>query len=137
MYYTLKYTDDMPVGTGGYARTFLIRIRPKYRDDVGIHKHEIYHVKQFWQTLGFHGLFYICSKKYRLWSEVQAYSIQLQYQPALSNVELYRDMYAGFIVTDYKLNHQSWLRKTIRTITNSACFSITKEEVIPLLKGVN
>ena len=45
-----RYTDDMPAWMGGYAKWFYIAIRPKYRDDKGIHEHELQHVKQWWIT---------------------------------------------------------------------------------------
>ena len=47
----IRYTDDMPAPwVGGYARWFYIAIRPKYKDDKGIHAHELEHVKQWWIT---------------------------------------------------------------------------------------
>ena len=44
----ITYTDDMPADFGGVAKYFFIKIRPKYRNDVGIHKHEEGHVTQWW-----------------------------------------------------------------------------------------
>lgn len=44
------YTDDLPDDVGGTAVYFIVRIRPKYRDDIGIQTHEYQHVKQ-WYTL--------------------------------------------------------------------------------------
>jgi len=46
----IRYTDSMPQWMGGYAKWFYIAIRPKYRDDKGIHAHELEHVKQWWIT---------------------------------------------------------------------------------------
>jgi hypothetical protein len=46
----IRYTDDMPAWMGGYAQWFYIAIRPKYKDDKGIHAHELEHVKQWWLT---------------------------------------------------------------------------------------
>jgi hypothetical protein len=46
----IRYTDDMPQWVGGYAKWFYIAIRPKYKDDKGIHAHELEHVKQWWIT---------------------------------------------------------------------------------------
>ena len=46
----IRYTDDMPAWMGGYARWFYVAIRPKYREDKGIHAHELEHVKQWWLT---------------------------------------------------------------------------------------
>ena len=79
MLYSLKYTDRMPnEWCGGYARMWFIRIRPKYKDDIGLLEHEKVHVRQFWRMCGFHGLLY-WFKWYRLKSEVEAYRIQLKY----------------------------------------------------------
>ena len=104
MIFSLKYTDDMPGNVGGYAKAWFIRIRPKYKDDKGIHNHELTHVSQFWRTFGFHSLIYLLSKKYRLNAEVEAYKEQLKHTPASLDPERYRDMYAGFICDDYGLD---------------------------------
>ena len=104
MIYSLKYTDSMPDNQGGYARAWFIRIRPRYKDDKGLLAHEMEHVKQFWRTCGFHGLFYLLSKKYKLNTEVEAYKEQLKHEPASLDPERYRDMYAGFIADDYGLD---------------------------------
>lgn len=45
--YTI-YTDDLPEDIGGRANAFIVRIKTKYKDDVGIHNHEYTHVNQFW-----------------------------------------------------------------------------------------
>lgn len=42
------YTDNIPVGFGGYAKAFVIFLRTKYRDDDGIHAHESEHVRQWY-----------------------------------------------------------------------------------------
>jgi len=103
-YYSLKYTDDMKEGTGGYAKGWFIRLRPKYREDKGILEHEKCHVRQWFFTLGSHSLLYLFFKPYRLWSEVQAYREQLDWPPALlDRPEYLLDKYAGFISTKYKL----------------------------------
>jgi len=105
MIYSLSYTDAMPSeNVGGYAKAWFIRIRPRYKDDVGILEHEKIHVWQWWRTLGFHSLFYLLSKKYRLNAEVEAYKEQLKFAPATSNPERYKDMYAGFIADNYGLD---------------------------------
>lgn len=100
-YYSLKFTDDMPEGTGGYARAWFIRLRPKYINDWGIFEHEKFHVRQWYFTLGLHGLLYLLCKQYRLWSEVQAYKYQLSFPPY--NVEN-KELFAKFIAEDYKLD---------------------------------
>jgi hypothetical protein len=103
-YYSLKYTDDMKEGTGGYAKAWFIRLRPKYREDKGILEHEKCHVRQWFFTLGSHSLLYLLVKPYRLWAEVQAYREQLDWPPALLDRPKYLDLYAGFISTRYKLD---------------------------------
>ena len=104
MLYSLRYTDDMPDNFAGYARAWFIRIRPAYKDDKGLHEHELEHVRQFWRTLGFHGLLYLVSKKYKLNAEVEAYQEQLKYAPATTNIEHYRKLYAQYISEDYGLD---------------------------------
>lgn len=42
------YTDDLPEGVGGTTAYFVVRIRPKYRDDTGIRMHEYTHVGQWY-----------------------------------------------------------------------------------------
>jgi len=104
MLYSLKYTDDMPENTGGYAKAWFVRIRPKYKDDKGIHNHELCHVAQFWKLGIFHMVIYTWNKSYRLNCEVEAYREQLKHEPASLDPERYRDMYAGFIADDYGLD---------------------------------
>jgi len=82
-YYRLKYTSATKrfkrnPWCGGYAKAFCIWIRPKYEKDNGILEHEKTHVRQFYFTLGFHGLLYLLCKPYRLWAEIQAYRKQLE-----------------------------------------------------------
>lgn len=100
-YYRLTYTDDMSEGVGGYAKFWFIYLRPKYVDDRGILEHEKYHVQEFYKTLGFHALLYLCSKAYRLRSEVGAYKEQLLYPPYTPGN---KEMFARFISEDYGLN---------------------------------
>jgi hypothetical protein len=53
-WHSLKYTDELPENTGGDAKAWFVRVRPKYKlggptPDPGIHAHEIQgHVKRFW-----------------------------------------------------------------------------------------
>jgi hypothetical protein len=119
----IHYTDNLPEGVGGTAQGPIIRIRPKYKDDKGIHAHELEHVKQWWiativsavllaaglyhfqeplwgaiGSIGTHGLLYKLIPAYRLWAEVQAHKVQLQYSPtALSH-------FAKRIATKYDLD---------------------------------
>jgi len=97
MWYSLKYTDKMPDGIAGYAKAWFIRIRPQYRDDVGILKHEEIHVKQFYRSLGFSNLMHTLLKKSKLRAEVEAYREQLKWPPAMADRAHYLNCYAGFI----------------------------------------
>ncbi|MEC5207373.1 hypothetical protein QF022_002329 [Vogesella perlucida] len=111
------YTDRLPEGVGGTANGPLVRIRPEYRDDAGIHAHEYQHVIQWYQegALGMllvalialaagchwslalaiapvgmaaHSLGYALSASHRLWCEVQAYQVQMQYGLRLDDAAL-------------------------------------------------
>jgi hypothetical protein len=104
MLYSLKYTDSIPDGFGGVAIAWFIRIRPKYKDDVGLLEHEKVHVAQFWRTFGFHGLLYTLFKSYRLKSEVEAYREQLCWPPALTDRAHCIGHYSEFIAEKYGLN---------------------------------
>jgi hypothetical protein len=119
MIYSLKYTDDMPKENGGYAKFWFIRLRPKYKNDQDILEHEKEHVRQWWHLLLLHPVLYLCSKKYRQWSEVSAYRVQLQYPPASLDVEYYRDMYAGWLSDPSKVTGYG--------------LTLTKEEAVRLL----
>lgn len=120
------YTDNLPPIWGGYANAFVVRIRPKYREDAGIHAHEAEHVRQWWMGVligalvaltilsipsvwsvwwplaliagcTLHPLAYLLPR-YRLWAEARAYRIQLKH---------YSDdrtrLFAEFIATRYNL----------------------------------
>lgn len=98
------YTDRfIPANSAGCARGPVIFIRPKYRDDIGLLRHEECHVRQWWHTLGLHSILYLVSKAYRLKAEVEAYREQLKHPPANGSEE-YRDKYAGFVSTGYGLD---------------------------------
>jgi hypothetical protein len=119
----IRYTDDMPAWMGGYAKWFYIAIRPKYRDDKGIHEHEKEHVKQWWLTtilaaviigaicyrtgysyayMGFSvsvfQILYLVIPWFKLQMEVEAYRQQLKHY-ADDRVPLF----AKFIATKYDL----------------------------------
>lgn len=98
MYPLTFYTDKfVPANAGACARGPVIFIRPKYRNDVGLYEHELMHVKQWVFSLGLHSFLYLLSKRYRLWSEVQAYQKQLEYSPQDIN------LFAKFIAENYGL----------------------------------
>ena len=58
--------------TGRSYGVFII-IRPHHRDDKVLLEHELIHCKQFYRTLGIHGIAYNVNKKYRLYAELEAY----------------------------------------------------------------
>ena len=74
------YTDKfIPKKSVAITLGFIILIRPQYKDDIGLLKHEQIHVKQFWKSFCLFPLLYLLSSKYRLDSEVEAYREQLRY----------------------------------------------------------
>jgi hypothetical protein len=108
------YTDNLPPNVGGTAQAFVVKIRPKYKDDKGIHDHEYVHVKQWYRLLfiwllavglavasewvpleyagvaiagvGLHGLLYLLIPSYRLEAEAEAYAAQVK--PDRSDLDL-------------------------------------------------
>ena len=94
------YVNAIAPGVGGRNTFGIVRIIKKLYHDQGIYMHECFHVAQcltgwavwtifvvamgwpWWAALpGFalHGLIYKGVRKYRLWSEVQAYKVQMRY----------------------------------------------------------
>jgi hypothetical protein len=74
------YTESLPAPwCGGTANGPVVRLRPKYQNDTGILAHELVHVRQWYRTLGLHGILYTASRRYRLASEVEAYREQLRH----------------------------------------------------------
>ena len=60
-----------------------------------VYQHELEHVKQWYMTLGLHGLLYKFSKRYRLWSEVRAYKQSIAHGRTLQSATL-GVMWAGY-----------------------------------------
>lgn len=82
------YTDDIDSKFGGFceypnllSRVFskpcVIKIRPKYKDDLGLLKHELKHVEQF-NADYFYGLKYKFLKSFRYKMELEAYAEQIK-----------------------------------------------------------
>lgn len=110
-YYLLKYTTSLSTGFGGTTQGPIIKILPKYKDDIGLLEHEKTHVRQwyFWLAVGLllgtmlnllvspslwpllglapflHQLLYKFVRPYRCWCEVQAYRKQIAVGGYLSN----------------------------------------------------
>lgn len=119
MIYALTfYTDKLPDNVGGAAYAFVVRIRPKYKDDKGIHAHEYEHVKQWWITsfiscaalaagsfafkypielvpfgIAVYSMAYTFIDKYRLYAEAKAFAKQVK--PDHSDLESMAARLAG------------------------------------------
>lgn len=102
------YTDNLPANFAGTAQAFVVKIRPKYKDDKGLHEHEYTHVKQWYKWLflwllftallvlgtyehlgltlaplaiagvGVHGLLYLLVPSYKFHAEAEAYAVQVK-----------------------------------------------------------
>ena len=104
MLYTLFISNEViPEGSAGCTKAWFIYIRPAYKEDRPLLEHEKIHVRQFWRTLGFHALFYLLSKTYRLNAEVEAYRVQLSYCNEWDK-EINRQKFAERISTKYGLD---------------------------------
>lgn len=106
------YSEGLPEHIGGMAQTFVVVIHPKYRDDRGIHQHELEHVKQWYVTvaavlllaalayfggqfgmagglaiasIGTDGVLYRRWRRFRLWSEAAAYARQMRFPDRKGN----------------------------------------------------
>jgi hypothetical protein len=71
----------IPDRFAAYTVAFIILMRPTHRADYALIAHERTHVKQFWRTLGLHGLMYPLSEKYRYKSELEAHRVEYQMAP--------------------------------------------------------
>ena len=86
MKYRIEYTDELPSWVGGRCTfpvlpyfgmgTCTIKIKYKYKDDLGLLNHEIEHARQY-KNNWFHVVKYKFSKKYRFESELKAYKMQI------------------------------------------------------------
>lgn len=124
-YYLVKVTENIVNGFGGTAQGPIIKVLPKYKDDIGLLEHEKVHVRQWyaWLALGLligtlltllvspslwplfglapflHSLLYKFVRPYRRWCEVQAYRKQLATGGYNSN-----DFAVAALVEKYDLN---------------------------------
>lgn len=109
--YLIMRVEELPNGFGGTAQGPLIKILPKYKDDIGLYEHEKMHVRQwyFWLAIGLllgtmltllvspslwplfglapflHQLLHKFVRPYRCWCEVQAYRKQIAVGGYVSN----------------------------------------------------
>lgn len=103
------YTDKL-VPMGGISYVFgplcFILIKPKYKDDVGLHDHQMVHIYQHWRSFWVHHFKYNESDKYRFESEVEAYAVQYGAYPDKKHF----DLFVEFMLEKYKL---AFCKKTI------------------------
>lgn len=94
---SLVFYTDRFIKPWAAATTYgpIICIRPEHKGDEGLLQHEKVHVRQWYRTLGLHGILYTISKKYRLSSEIEAYAVSLKYYPSSL------DHYAKVVAENY------------------------------------
>lgn len=100
----VAYSDQLPPDVGSASEAFFVIVNPKYRDDAGIHQHELEHVVQWYASaamllclalaawfqdkggeavgfvvasVGMHGFLYRRWRRFRLWAESAAYARQM------------------------------------------------------------
>ena len=95
------YVDKLKSGFAGFTNAFVVRILKSKINDRSILEHELTHVKQWYRTLGLHGILYLVSKKYRYRAELEAYRHQLKF---VKNKYLSADRFASYISRKYNLN---------------------------------
>jgi hypothetical protein len=94
---TVFYSKLVPPSAAGWAPGPFVIIRPEYKEDAGLLAHELVHVEQFWRRPYTHIPMYLASKAYRLACEVEAYKVQLEYNPRQIHT------FARFLATSYML----------------------------------
>lgn len=124
------YSEELPEHIGGMAQTFIVVIHPKYRDDTGIHQHELEHVTQWYAmvaamlmlavlayvqsqfgaaaglamaSIGMDGLLYRRWRRFRLWSEAAAYARQMRFPDRKGNYLSLADATRRLCSTRYDL----------------------------------
>lgn len=74
------FYKDLGPSIKGRSKGLWIEIDNKYKDDIGLLEHERCHVRQFFRTVGFHGVLTLISKTYKYNSEVEAFGYSLYYK---------------------------------------------------------
>jgi hypothetical protein len=121
-YPLIFYTDK--IKHAGEVRGPVVFIRPQYREDKGLHAHELVHVRQWLvatalavvglyavgvgldlgailcpAAVAAHGVLYNVSDDYRLYCEVEAYAEQAEHYP-----DDRVDLFGKFVAEDYNLD---------------------------------
>lgn len=125
MKYVVEYTEDIPVGFGGkmfspslifklIGNPCIIKIRPEYKEDVGLLNHEIKHVEQF-NKYWFYNIMYDLSKEFRYRMELEAY---------LEQVRTY----------EYKYLSQCWW--IVEALCNKYNLNVNQDKVIKDIENI-
>ena len=85
-------------------------------------EHELYHVEEYWRyppiSWVYHPIMYVANNKYRLKSELGAYSAQLSFiDDKMKNK--YKDMFIEMIYEDYNINYD---KKFIEKLFNEQIY---------------
>jgi hypothetical protein len=92
----------IPARFAAYTIGPLVFIRPAYKTDEGLRRHEMTHVAQFWKSWGFSVIAYELSKKARLQYEAEAYAVQRSYDLSVGKGDKLL-LFGGFLVKNYNL----------------------------------
>lgn len=114
------------IGKGFAGRSYgvFIVVRPDYRNDEPLIQHELEHCRQWYRTLGVHGILMKVCSNWRFKREVEAYAVQ-----ALWHTEDERNGCIGrfsvFISEKYNLDvsyraARKWLKREINERTDNA-----------------
>jgi hypothetical protein len=91
------YVDDLGGNSIGRANAFVIRLGNRSESN---YQHELMHVKQWYMTIGMHGLLYKFVPRYKLWAEAQAYRKAITYGRSLDSAAYgLKDPSYGFNLT--------------------------------------
>lgn len=97
------YTDRIKGDWSASSNSFVVRIRPRFRHDDGLLRHELEHVRQWWMLPMLHSVLYMLVPRYRLWAEVRAYQTQLRAWPAKDDYYRYLDHFSEMLANRYRL----------------------------------
>ena len=75
----IVFTDKMPKKFAGYFQCYWIKIRPRYKSDIGLLIHELTHFKQFLKLPIAYCYYRMVSAEYRYKCELEAYAVQTRY----------------------------------------------------------
>ena len=96
------YTDKfIQLGAATYfiGPLCIVLVKPKYRNDKGLHNHEMVHVRQYWKSFWLHTFRYNDSEKYRLQCECEAYAVQYKSYPD----EKHFNLFVEYMMEKYSL----------------------------------